>query len=212
MGCYDLTASVLEMVTMLLGYEAFCMKLHDDPELVDAIFQRVGSFYVDYTRALCEFSCIKVVWGSDDMGFRTSTLASDRILREKVLPWHKRCAEVAHASGRPYFLHCCGDIDKIMEDLIGDVKIDAKHSFEDVILPVTVAKQRYGDQITILGGIDMDFLCRADEKAIRERVRETLEVCAVNGGYCLGTGNTVANYMPLDNYLVMLDEGRRFVL
>ena len=54
----------------------------------------------------------------------------------------------------------------------------------------------------------MDFLCRADEKAIRKRVRETLEICAAKGGYCLGTGNTVANYIPLDNYLVMLDEGR----
>ncbi len=30
------------------------------------------------------------------------------------------------------------------------------------------------------------------------------------GGYVLGTGNSVANYIPLRNYLVMLDEGRRF--
>ena len=30
------------------------------------------------------------------------------------------------------------------------------------------------------------------------------------GGYCLGTGNSVANYIPLDNYLAMLDEGRRY--
>jgi uroporphyrinogen decarboxylase len=28
----------------------------------------------------------------------------------------------------------------------------------------------------------------------------------------LGTGNSVANYVPLDNYLAMLDEGRRFFL
>ena len=212
MGCYDLTASILEMVTMLLGYETFCLKLHDDSELVDAIFQKVGQFYVDYTRTLCDYSCIKLLWGSDDMGFRTSTLVSDQILREKVLPWHKRCCQIAHERGRPYLLHSCGELSKIMDDLIYDVKIDAKHSFEDVILPVTEAKSKYGDQIAILGGIDMDFLCRADEKAIRKRVRETLEICAENGGYCLGTGNTVANYIPLDNYLVMLDEGRRFVL
>jgi len=29
-------------------------------------------------------------------------------------------------------------------------------------------------------------------------------------GYCLGTGNTVANYLPLENYLAMLEEGRRY--
>ncbi len=58
----------------------------------------------------------------------------------------------------------------------------------------------------------MDFLCRAGEADIRKRVRETLTACLPGGGYCLGTGNTVANYVPLDNYLAMVDEGRSFVL
>ena len=55
----------------------------------------------------------------------------------------------------------------------------------------------------------MDVLCRADEARIRERVRETVRICQPGGGFCLGTGNSVANYLPLDHYLVMLDEGRR---
>jgi hypothetical protein len=38
----------------------------------------------------------------------------------------------------------------------------------------------------------------------------TLDVCQPDGGYCLSTGNTVANYIPLDNYLAMLDEGRLY--
>lgn len=210
MGVFDLTAHILEVTTWLLGYETMCMKLYDEPDLVDAIFERVGEFYVDYTRAMCDFSCIKLIWGSDDMGFRTSTLFSPQVLREKVFGWHKRCAEIAHQKAKPYLLHCCGQIDAVIDDLIDDVGIDAKHSYEDVILPVTEAKQKYGDRIAILGGIDIDFLCRSDENAIRKRVRETLEVCTAGGGYCLGSGNTVTNYIPLENYLFMLDEGRQF--
>jgi len=72
------------------------------------------------------------------------------------------------------------------------------------------AKDRYGERIAILGGIDMGFLTRAKPAEVRERVRETLEHCQPGGGYCLGTGNTVANYIPVDNYLAMLDEGRSF--
>jgi uroporphyrinogen decarboxylase len=135
---------------------------------------------------------------------------SPEFLRAKILTWHKRCAEVAHAKGKPYLLHSCGKLDEIMDDLISNVGIDAKHSFEDAILPVTEAKRLYGNKVALLGGIDMDFLCRSDESSIRERVRETLQVCTRGGGYCLGTGNTVANYVPLDNYLSMIDEGRRF--
>ena len=103
-------------------------------------------------------------------------------------------------------------LEEIMDDLIDDVGIDGKHSYEDAILPVTEAKKRYGKRMAILGGIDVDFLCRADEKSIRRRVKETLKTCMAGGGYCLGTGNTVANYIPLENYLAMLDEGRKFAL
>jgi uroporphyrinogen decarboxylase len=97
-----------------------------------------------------------------------------------------------------------------MPDLIDDVRIDARHSFEDVIETVVLAKQRYGSRIALLGGIDLDFLCRANPDEVRERVRSTLDACLPGGGYCLGTGNSVANYIPLENYLAMLDEGRRY--
>jgi uroporphyrinogen decarboxylase len=99
-----------------------------------------------------------------------------------------------------------------MDDLIEDVGIDAKHSYEDTIMPVTEAYKKYGDRLSILGGIDVDFLCRSDKESLRKRVRDTLDVCLKGKGYCLGTGNTVANYMPYENYLVMLDEGRRYNL
>jgi uroporphyrinogen decarboxylase len=97
-----------------------------------------------------------------------------------------------------------------MEDLIEDVSIDAIHSFEDTIESVISAKEQYGDRIALLGGIDVDFLCRATVEQIRQRVRDTLEKCMPGGGYCLGTGNSVANYIPVDHYLAMLDEGRRY--
>ncbi len=212
MGCYDLTGHILEMITFLLGYETFCFKMVDEPDLVEALSQRVGEFYVDYTRTMCDFSCVPIAWGSDDMGFRSGTLASPDYLGKKVLPWHKKCAEVAHAKGRPYLLHNCGNLEKIMDVLIDDVGIDAKHSFEDSIMPVTEVYRKYGSRIAILGGIDVDFLCRADENAIRKRVRETLDICMQGTGYCLGTGNTVANYIPIQNFLAMLDEGRRYRL
>ena len=97
-----------------------------------------------------------------------------------------------------------------MKDLIEDVRIDALHSFEDTIVSVIDMKEQYGDRLSVLGGIDVDFLCRSSTEQVRERVRRTLEACMAGGGYCLGTGNSVTNYIPLDNYLAMLDQGRRY--
>jgi uroporphyrinogen decarboxylase len=210
MGVYDLTAHILEMISFLFGFETMSYRMADEPGLVDAVAEKIGCFYRDFTKLMCDFDCVPLVWGSDDMGFKTATLTSPEFLRKNVLPWHKACAEVAHDHGRPYLIHNCGNIEAIMEDFIVDVGIDGKQSFEDAIMPVTEAYKKYGDRISILGGIDVDLLCRAQEAAIRKRVRDTLDVCMQGKGYCLGTGNTVANYMPVDNYLVMLDEGRRF--
>jgi len=203
-------AHFAEFLSWLMGYETLCIALCEQRDLVAAISNRLIEMYRITVERLLQFNRVKILWGSDDMGFRAGTLISPNDLREFALPGHKIMAEMSHAAGRPYLFHCCGKIDAIMDDLIEDVGIDAKHSFEDTIERVTDAKQTYGNRIALLGGIDLDFLCRATEEEVRQRVRETLQVCMEGGGYCLGTGNSVANYVPLDNYLAMLDEGRRF--
>ena len=204
-------AHFAEHLTWLMGYETLCYSLYDQRDLVAAISERLLEMNRIILKRMLEFDGVKLIWGADDMGFRTGTLISPDDLCEFVLPGHRLMAQMSHEAGRPYLLHSCGNLSAIMEDLIGDVGIDAKHSFEDTIESVISAKEHYGDRIAVLGGIDVDFLCRASEEQIRRRVRETLEQCMPGGGYCLGTGNSVANYIPLDHYLAMLDEGRRFI-
>jgi uroporphyrinogen decarboxylase len=198
----------MEWLSWLMGYETLCYSLFENRPLVKAIAERIDRYFEASLKHILEFDRARITWGSDDMGFKTGLMISPQDMRELVLPGHRRLAAMSHAAGRPYLLHSCGNLADIMEDLIEDVKIDAKHSFEDTIEDVCETKRVYGRRVSLLGGIDVDFLCRSDEKSIRRRVRETLKVCQEGGGYCLGTGNTVANYIPLDNYLVMLDEGR----
>lgn len=203
-------AHFCEYLTWLPGYQTLCYALFDNRDLVKAISQKLVETYRVCLRRMLEFDRVKIVWGSDDMGFRSGTMISPDDLREFVLPGHKLMADMAHAAGRPYLLHSCGKLDAIEEDLISQVGIDGQHSFEDTIIGVSDFKKRYGDRIAALGGIDVDFLCRSGKEEIVKRVRRTLSDCLPGGGYCLGTGNSVANYVPLDSYLTMLETGRRF--
>jgi uroporphyrinogen decarboxylase len=199
-----------ELLAWLMGYETLCYALADDRAFVEAIAARVDALSAQELELYLQFDRVQCIWGSDDMGFRSGLLISPKDMRELVLSGHKRMAARTHEAGKLYLLHSCGNLVDIREDLITDVRIDAKHSFEDTIERVVDAKRDYGARLSLLGGIDMDFLCRSSEEKVRQRVRETLEVCMPGGGFCLGTGNTVANYVPLDNYLALLDEGRRF--
>ena len=90
------------------------------------------------------------------------------------------------------------------------MKIDAFHSFQDVILPVGEFKRRYGNRVATLGGVDIDPLARLDEPELRRYIRSILDQCVPGGRYALGTGNSVTNYVPLENYFVLLDEARRW--
>ena len=199
-----------EHLAWVMGLETLCYALFDQRDLVAAFSDRLVEMYRVSLKRILEFDRVKSVWGSDDMGFKTATLIGPDDLREFVLPGHKLMAQMSHDAGRHYWLHSCGNLSEIMEDLIEDVRIDAKHSFEDTIETVTEAKQQYGDRLSFIGGIDVDFMCRSTEAEVRQRVRKTLEECQSGGGYCLGSGNSVANYIPVDNYLAMLDEGRKF--
>jgi len=55
----------------------------------------------------------------------------------------------------------------------------------------------------------MDKLGRMDGEELRKYVRETLDEC-MPGRYALDPGNTIANYIPVENYLAMLEEGLRW--
>ncbi len=202
------TGHFCELLCWLMGYETLCYMLYDDPKLVQAIADKVLAFHAAEVATYLQHPRVRLVWGSDDMGYKTGLMISADDMRKFVLPGHQALAKQAHAAGRVYLLHSCGKLHDIIDELIDDVGIDAKHSFEDTIEDVREAKKTYGRKAALIGGMDVDFLCRSTPDAIRRRVRDTLAVCQQGGGYCLGSGNSVANYIPLENYLAMIDEGR----
>ncbi len=210
MGIITFTGGIFEWTTRLMGYECFALALHDDPQLVEDVVARVGQRMLDAYTAAAAHPVVRALWLGEDMGFKTATLIAPQHLRRFFFPWHCRLVEAAHSQGKPFLLHSCGNLDQVMDDLINDVGIDAKHSFEDLIMPVTEFKARYGQRVAVLGGADVDLLCRASSDRVRAYCRNILEQCAPGGGFAMGTGNSVANYIPLENYLALVEELARF--
>jgi uroporphyrinogen decarboxylase len=202
------SAGVLENVMWLLGYEGISYLLADDEPLVRDMFDAVGSRITAFVDLQASYDSVGAMVMGGDMGFKTQTLVSPAVLRQYVFPWHRKIVEAAHRHGKPIILHSCGNLSEVMEDIIA-CGWDAKHSFEDQIEPVWEAKRRYGQRISVLGGLDMDKIARMSEEEVRRETRSLIEKCAPAGGWALGTGNTVANYIPAANFLAMLEEGWR---
>jgi uroporphyrinogen decarboxylase len=197
---------VLENVMWLLGYENISLLLYDDEKFVADMFEAVGSRLVKFFDAAASIELVGALTLGDDMGFKTQTMLAPPQMRKYVFPWQKKIVETVHRHGKPAILHACGQLAGVWEDVIG-CGWDAKHSFEDQIEPVWEIKKRSGNRISLLGGFDMDKICQMNEKQIRAHTRMMIEKCAPGGGWALGTGNSVANYVPVKNFLAMIDEG-----
>ncbi len=94
-----------------------------------------------------------------------------------------------------------------MEDFIKDIKFDAIHSFEETSYPIIEYKKHYGKDIALLGGVDVDRLTRFGEPELRMYIRDILNNCMPGGRFELGSRNSITNFIPVKNYIIMLEEG-----
>ena len=195
---------VFENVIELTGYENLCYMLSEDPDLVKDIFDAVGSRFVRYYEICGRYDSVGALISNDDWGFNSQTLLSIKDMRKYVIPWHRKIAKAIHASGKPAILHSCGQLEHVMEDIITDIGYDGKHSYEDKITPVEEAYEKWGGRIAILGGIDLDFVCRSSPRQVFSRSVEMLDRTMKKGSYALGSGNSIPEYVPNENYLAMI--------
>jgi len=201
---------VLENVMQILGYEGLCMMMVDDPELVQLIFDEVGSRLVRYYEICSPNPYVGAAISNDDWGFTTQPMLSPADMRKYVFPWHERIVDTIHAAGKPAILHSCGNLNDLMDDIIDGMHYDGKHSYEDKICPVEDAYERWGGRIAIMGGIDLDFVCRSTPDRIRARSQAMLDRASQRGGYALGSGNSIPYYVPDDNYFALIEPAVRW--
>jgi len=200
---------VYEHVSRLMGYTGMCMNLYDNPDLVKAVADKLGELIYEYNRRLLQIDGLSAIFQGEDFGYNTQTLISPEDIKKYFLPWHKKFAAQCHEHGRPYFLHSCGMIDDIMELLISDVKIDGKHSFQDNIRSIADTQKIWGDRVALLGGADVHKLSTYSPEEVRKYIRSIIDACAPKGRFAIGAGNSITSYIPLTNYLTMVDEALR---
>ena len=195
---------VLENVIGLTGYDNLCFMMYENPKLVRQLFDDVGSRLVKYYELALQHECVGMVSSNDDWGFNTQTFLTPAQMRQYVIPWHKAIVNTCHKADRPVLLHSCGNMRDVIDDVIA-IGFDAKHSYEDNIMPVEEAYEAWHDRITLLGGIDVDFICTKSVEEVSARCHAMLERVKGRGGYALGTGNSVPEYIPLPQFMALIE-------
>ncbi len=196
---------VFESVQDIIGYQNLCYIKADEEQLYADIFKKMGEeqykvwdwLMTNYGDLFC------VARFGDDLGFKSQTLISPQDIHDNIVPVYKKIIDRVHADNKPFLLHSCGNLFDVMDDLIDNAGINAKHSNEDAIAHFSVWVDKFGDRIGNFGGIDTDVICGYSPEQIREYVHDCLNKCKGKGGIAFGCGNSIPDYVPTEGYVAM---------
>jgi uroporphyrinogen decarboxylase len=189
----------------LMGMEGFMFGLHDQPDLVRAVTRRIGEIQAEVLRRLLRErrGGLGAVLMSDDLAHGGGLLVGPDYLRSQVLPWYREMIGECHRAGLPVILHSDGDVTQVIPDII-EAGFDGFHPVENQAMDIRALKRDYGRQLTLFGNIDLAFpLALGKPEDVRRTVRDLIRDCAPGGGLGVGSGNSVPEYVPYENWLAM---------
>ena len=203
MGIISGVGGIFTRTWMLLGFERFCYALADSPELVARTFARVGSIQCAVLRKVVQMDKVFAIWYGDDLGYTEGLMVSPQVYRQHLFPWVEELASIAHGAGMPFILHSDGKLWEIIPDLIA-LGLNALHPIEPKAMDIKEVKAQYGHKLALFGNIDLSYtLTRGTPDEVRAEVRQHIHDLAPDGGYAVGSSNSVTRYVPVENFNAM---------
>jgi len=202
---------IFETSEDLVGYEYLCIMQYLDPDLFADLYNKIGDMYITlWSEMIRRYSDIFVFYRmGDDLGFKTSTLLDPIAIRSHIIPQYKRIIDLVHEDGKKFLLHSCGNIFNIMESLL-EAGIDAKHSNEDQIATFDRWIALYTSRIGLFGGIDVNTLClNPYDEVYRKVLEDATQFRSMANGWGLGSGNSIAEYVPVDSFMAMIEAANK---
>ena len=209
LGVIGQYGDIFTMTWEMMGFETFSMALFENPALIDALNERLGNLVLSMFGYFAQSDAVDVLWYSDDIAFTNGLLMSPEVLRQYIFPWIAKIGALARQYNKPLIYHTDGVLYEVMEDIIA-CGVDALHPIEPKAMKIKEVKERYGDRLCLIGHVDVDLLCRGSKEEVRARVKQNIEEAGYNGGYCVGSGNSIPDYVNFENYMAMIEAAREF--
>ena len=201
----------------MFGMENLYFKMHDEPEIVDAVLKHMVDFYATASQRIFDAAAdvIDIFFIGNDFGSQTGPLLSPQLFERFLLPHLVRLIDLGHAYNLKVQLHCCGGFAPLIPSLL-EAGLDGLHAVQPACHGMELAKLKaeFGKKILFNGGIDSQrVLIEGTLDFVRSKTREVLEIMKPGGGYVAGASHdSILEETPLENVLAMFDTIREFGL
>jgi uroporphyrinogen decarboxylase len=193
-----------ERAWSLRGFENFLMDLLLEEAFVEELFEQIQDFNLRIIDEALKYDIDGFYFG-DDYGQQNGLLMSPDIWRSLIKPHLAVMFERVKKAGKVVALHSCGDISKILGDLI-DIGLDVYQTFQPEIYDMKKIKREYGSDLTFWGGIStQQTLPFVKPSQLKEIVWDTLVIMGEGGGYIAAPTHQVPADVPVENIIALAD-------
>jgi len=191
---------IFSSVWTLMGLEAFCFALYEQPELIRRMYDRVWAIQSRVLLRLLESDVIGAIAHPDDLAYSDALMIAPAHFRQFVFPFYRWSCTMVREQGLPNIFHSDGRLDTVLEDILG-CGFDALHPIEPKAMDIAAVKKSVGSRACLIGNIDLGYtLTRGTPAEVEAEVRERIRTIAPGGGYCIGSANSITSYVPLENF------------
>jgi len=143
------------------GMENALMTMLVEPEMFQAVYDRITGFYLEANRIFYEATHgeLQAVLLGNDFGSQTGLMLSPEHIRDMVMPGIRQLIAQAHDYDLKVIYHSCGAVADIIPDLIA-AGADAIHPIQARAAGMQPErlKRDFGESVAFCGGVDAQEL------------------------------------------------------
>ncbi len=204
---FSIGFSLYERAWTLRGMEPLMMDFYDHPQFVHDLLHAIADYNIAQVRRAVTYD-IDAVYFGDDWGQQQGLQMGYPLWREFIYPELKRMYSAVRDAGKYVFIHSCGDVDELFDDLIG-IGVNCFNPFQPEVMDVPALIRQYRGRLTFHGGLSTQrTLPYGTPDDVRDRTRELISL-GQGGSYILSPAHAVEGDAPLDNMLAFIDEALR---
>jgi uroporphyrinogen decarboxylase len=192
-----------------MGLEFFSMQLYDNFEFIKTCIQWVENRNREAIKTIVHEVQPDLVLFDGDCAFKTGLMVHPHLFRTLVFEETRQTVALLQALQIPYAFHTDGKLDEVLPLLI-ELGFAAIHGCESQANDLTYLVAQFGDQICLVGNMDVAFLSQAQPSEISAATRQML-ACGLRKSRFIAACNTSPqDYIPDANYLTMIQAIQEF--
>ena len=201
---YQVGFSLYERAWTMRGMERLMMDFYDHPGFVRDLLRTIADFNIAQVERALTFD-IDAVYFGDDWGQQQGLQMGPDLWHEFIHPELKRMYAAVRNAGKDVFIHSCGDVDELFDDLIA-AGVDCFNPFQPEVMDVEGLLGQYRSRLAFHGGLSTQrTLPYGSVDDVRRETRRLIDL-GRDGGYILAPAHAVEGDVSLENMLAFIEE------